>query len=205
MTDTQPRREHMLEIAYGLFNSRGYHQTGIDLIMRASGVSKTTMYKHFRTKEDFILEILKRRSATLLLGMKDRMDKSVGGNPEFARHARISAILDAIEDWIASGAFSGCNFVRAALEYGASDNPIRQHAVAHKTAVKNLIATSLTELPEQERDPLAEQIMLVLEGAIVTAYVRRPPDTIRNARAIVDALLRRSYGSNSVPEGSARA
>ena len=205
MTDAQPRREHMLEIAYGLFNSRGYHQTGIDLIMRASGVSKTTMYKHFRTKDDLVLEILKRRSATLLQAMKDRMDKSVGCNPRFARHARISAILDVIEDWIASGAFFGCNFIRAALEYGASDDPIRQHAVAHKNAVKNLIATSLTELAEQERDSLAEQIMLVLDGAIITAHVRHQPDTIRNARAIVDALLRRSYGINSVPEGSVRA
>ena len=202
MTDTQPRREHMLEIAYGLFNSRGYHQTGIDLIMRASGVSKTTMYKHFRTKEDLFLEILKRRSATLLQRMKGRMEQSVGCNPGSASHARISAILDTIEDWITSGAFSGCNFVRAALEYGASDDPIRQQAVAHKNAVKDLIATSLTELAGQERDSLAEQIMLVLEGAIVTAYVRHQPDTIRNARAIVDVLLRQSYGNNSVFEGS---
>ena len=57
----QPRREHLLNTAYNLFNANGYHATGIDTIMSVSGVSKTTLYKYFRTKEELILEVLKRR------------------------------------------------------------------------------------------------------------------------------------------------
>ncbi len=48
-------RMHLLDTALRLFNQRGYHATGIDLIIAEGGVAKTTLYRHFETKEDLIL------------------------------------------------------------------------------------------------------------------------------------------------------
>ena len=58
----QPRKERLIGVAAALFNRLGYHQCGVDEIMHQSGVSKTTLYKHFPTKEHLILEVLQRRS-----------------------------------------------------------------------------------------------------------------------------------------------
>ena len=54
-------RDHLLETALRLFNQHGYHATGIDLIIAKAGVAKTTLYRHFDTKEDLILAALERR------------------------------------------------------------------------------------------------------------------------------------------------
>src|SRR3954471_13991951 len=54
-------RDHLLETALRLFNQHGYHATGIDLIIAEAGVAKTTLYRHFETKENYILAALERR------------------------------------------------------------------------------------------------------------------------------------------------
>jgi AcrR family transcriptional regulator len=54
-------RDHLLETALRLFYQHGYHATGIDLIIAEAGVAKTTLYRHFETKEDLILAALERR------------------------------------------------------------------------------------------------------------------------------------------------
>ena len=53
------KREQLLDIAIGLFNERGYHASGIDLILEEAGIAKTTLYRHFETKEDLIVTALK--------------------------------------------------------------------------------------------------------------------------------------------------
>ncbi|MFX8731425.1 TetR/AcrR family transcriptional regulator, partial [Acinetobacter baumannii] len=117
-----PRREHLIEVAHALFNRYGFHQAGIDMIMRESGVSKTTLYKYFPSKEDLVLEVLKLRSARILGGMEQRLNSLLAAKPDATVKARIGAILDVIEEWIDGSAFFGCNFVRAAAEYAEADH-----------------------------------------------------------------------------------
>lgn len=57
------RREHLIETALQLFYQHGYHATGIDTILAASGVAKRTLYKHFASKDALILAVLRRRDA----------------------------------------------------------------------------------------------------------------------------------------------
>ena len=42
-----------------LFGEHGFHATGIDRIAEEANVSKKTMYKHFRSKEELIIAALK--------------------------------------------------------------------------------------------------------------------------------------------------
>lgn len=41
-----------------LFRSQGYHATGINEILKASGVSKGSFYNYFSSKEDFALQVV---------------------------------------------------------------------------------------------------------------------------------------------------
>ena len=49
------KKAHLLETAVALFNRHGYHAAGVDRIIADSGIAKTTLYRHFATKEDLIL------------------------------------------------------------------------------------------------------------------------------------------------------
>ena len=44
------RREHLIDTAMALFSAHGFHATGIDRILAEAGVSKKTLYRHFRSK-----------------------------------------------------------------------------------------------------------------------------------------------------------
>ncbi len=189
MPAMQPRKEHLLGVAYDLFNALGYHQTGVDLIMAKSGVSKTTMYKYFPTKEALVLEVLKRRSKALLDGMAGSLAGLDAAHPAASDLDRVNLLIDTIDAWIDGGKFFGCNFIRAAAEYGAADDPIHLHAIAHKRAFQELIGGVLADLALDDRHRMAEQIMLVLDGAITAAHVGYQNNATANARAIIARLF----------------
>ena len=64
-TDDAPRRsrsrERILEAAYELFSTRGIRAVGTEEILTTAGVSRSTLYRHFRTKQDLVLAFLQRR------------------------------------------------------------------------------------------------------------------------------------------------
>lgn len=184
-----PRKTHLLETAQDLFNRHGYHRTGIDKIMQASGVSKTTLYKYFRTKEDLVLELLAQRSAAILDAMNMRVSDLVTGDEEASSRERVGAIVDVISDWVAGDAFCGCNFIRAVSEYEPENEAITKLARQHKAAVKGLIREQLIGVPKAQCEQLAEDIMLIIDGAIVSAHVRERADAMASARRLINLLL----------------
>jgi AcrR family transcriptional regulator len=50
-----PPREHIINTAIELFLKYGYHATGVDRIISEAGVSKKTLYTHFRSKEELLI------------------------------------------------------------------------------------------------------------------------------------------------------
>ena len=60
------KQQLLIETSLQLFNRHGFHATGIDTIMAVSGVSKTTLYKYFRSKELLILAVLEYRHQNLV-------------------------------------------------------------------------------------------------------------------------------------------
>lgn len=184
-----PRKDHLIKVASQLFNQYGFHQTGIDLIMKESGVSKTTMYKYFKTKEALILEILERRSATLKAVLLARIQAAQDKAPNQPLHSHIPVIFDATDEWIKSGEFYGCNFVRASSEYSVGNDLIRKYAVQHKAEIQAYILSLLVEHPTDSPEDLAGQITLILDGAIVSAQVREDVNAVQKAKSILKAIL----------------
>ena len=53
-------RERILETACRLFYQRGVRAVGVDLVVEKAGVAKTSLYRHFGTKDDLIAAFLAR-------------------------------------------------------------------------------------------------------------------------------------------------
>lgn len=51
-------KEKILSAGQTLFRAQGYHGTGINEILRESGVSKGSFYNYFKSKEAFAIEVL---------------------------------------------------------------------------------------------------------------------------------------------------
>jgi AcrR family transcriptional regulator len=67
------RREEILDIAVGLFASRGYHGVSMDDIGAAAGVTGPALYHHFAGKEAMLVAALTPVSERLLSGGRARV------------------------------------------------------------------------------------------------------------------------------------
>ena len=72
------RRDEILQIAVGLFASRGYHGVSMDDIGSAAGVTGPALYHHFAGKEAMLAAALIPVSEGLLHGGKERVARHSG-------------------------------------------------------------------------------------------------------------------------------
>ena len=82
-------------------------------------------------------------------------------------------------------------FINAIVEYPEQDNPIHLAALEHKRFVKAYMRDILAEGGAEDPGELADQLMILLEGAIVTAHANGKPDPALRARAMAEAILDR--------------
>lgn len=182
----QPRKQLLVDTAFKLFNEHGYHAMGIDGILKESGVSKATLYKHFPSKDALIIGVLEQRHSELLNSMEQCL-KQAEGSIEFP----VLAIFDALEHWFNSEDFFGCNFIQASAEYSEANCPIHLYAAKHKESVKTLLAgyLGLNKLNHAQRLELADKLLIIIDGTIIAAQVRGDKQAAETARAIAGILL----------------
>ena len=75
------RREQLLEVALQVFAARGFHQTSMNDVADAAGVTKPVLYQHFTSKRALYLELLELVSTRLMLAI-DEATSSAGGPRE---------------------------------------------------------------------------------------------------------------------------
>ena len=173
-----------METAQRLFAEGGYHATGIDKVLAEAGVAKMTLYKHFKSKDDLILAALRRRDETFrnwFMREVERRDPTPRG--------RLLAVFDALGDWFASPRFNGCMFINAASEYGGSEHPIHAAACEHKRLLCAYLAELARAAGAEKEEDLARQLMMLVEGATVTAQIECGSGAAGQARAAAEVLV----------------
>jgi len=75
------RREQLLEVALQVFATRGFHQTSMNDVADAAGVTKPVLYQHFTSKRALYLELLELVSQRLM-HVIDEATSSAGGPRE---------------------------------------------------------------------------------------------------------------------------
>lgn len=60
------RRHQLLEVALERFAASGYHETSMEEIAEAAGVTKPVLYQHFHSKQELYLELLQTVGQKLL-------------------------------------------------------------------------------------------------------------------------------------------
>ena len=61
-------RERVLGTAYELFHRHSLHTVGVDRIVAEAGVAKTTLYRHFPSKDELAVSVLARHQDVWLTG-----------------------------------------------------------------------------------------------------------------------------------------
>jgi AcrR family transcriptional regulator len=179
-------RSRILMAAEELFASEGLRAGGVDRIAERAGVTKRTLYYHFRSKDDLIAAYLAEHDLPATLQMR-RWLKGAG---ETSAVLRMQHVLREMAKAAADPRWRGCGFLRAAFEVAEMPgHPARRMAAAHKRRVEAALAAYLEAdgLPEPAQK--ARCLMLVFDGTIAQIVVHKDPGYADTAMSIVKLLL----------------
>ena len=181
------RRDHLIQTALDLFHRHGYHATGIEKILSTAGVSKPTLYRHFNSKDDLIIAALEKWDEDSRKWLAQEMEK--GGE---APRDQVLALFDALGVWFESIGFQGCLFINATVEFAERSNPIHQKAAEHKRRFAAYVRDLIAAAGAHDPDETAAQLMILMEGAIITAHTHGHSDAALRARAIAEGIMARA-------------
>jgi len=158
--------ERILRAAEELFYSKGIRAVGVDAIADAAGVTKKTLYDRFGSKDNLIAAYLRRRDATWHAFLDDQLRRRRATEPQQV----ILALFSALTDWIAEHQ-RGCGFINAAAELAESDHPAMPVIVGQKRWMRDEFAAQARKAGLRRPDELADRLLLLHEGALVSHQV----------------------------------
>jgi AcrR family transcriptional regulator len=180
-------RERLLRTAYELFRHHTLHTVGVDRIVAEADVAKTTLYRHFPSKDALAVSVLRHHEDVWTRGWLEReverRDPTAG--------ARLLGLFDAFDDWFRQDDYEGCLFARALLETRNPANPVRAAAATGLDNVRAFIRKLAEDAGVHDPDVFALQIQMLLLGSIVAA-VSGQLDAARHAREVAQLLLERN-------------
>lgn len=178
------KRDELIQKAFKTFYREGFHATGMDLLAAETGISKTSMYKHFRTKEDLILAVLRYRDESFRNWFVRRVEELAKTPKE-----QLVALFDVLGEWIALPEFSSCMFIKASSEYPEPDDPIHAQSAEHKRLLFTYVQNLAKQAGARDPDALARQLLVLKEGAIVTAHMGHSRDPAADAKKVAQLLV----------------
>jgi AcrR family transcriptional regulator len=178
------KRDQLIEAGLDLFNRYGFNATGIDRILAEAGVAKMTLYKHFRSKEELILAVLRRRDEIFREWLMDYVE----GQAETPRE-RLLALFAAHGEWFSQKDFRGCLFQNAAAEFSGSAEAVRALAEEHKRLIHAYVRGLTSAAGARNPDRLADWLVLLLDGATGCAQVTVRSDWAGKARDAAKVLI----------------
>ncbi|MTH99018.1 TetR/AcrR family transcriptional regulator [Roseibium sp. RKSG952] len=178
------KRDELVRKALQVFYRDGFHATGMDKLVAETGVSKTSMYKHFRTKEELILAALRLRDENFRNWFLRRIEELADTPAE-----QLIASFDALKEWFEEDSFRGCMFIKAGAEYQDKDHPIHVQAAEHKRVLLEYFTELARKAGARNPEKLGCQLLLLKEGAIVTAVLLKSCDPAQDAKEAAQVLL----------------
>lgn len=166
-------RHKIITAAEKLFDRHGYVATGMDRLTEAAGLSSRTLYKHAGSKAQLMAAVLAERDRRF----RHRIDVR-----------SVDALFLALEEWIRTEGARGCLFLRARAETGGDTPEIAEVVAAHKAAFRERVGEIVAADLGRDESILAEQVLVLFEGA-THAAVYRGPEAISAARAAAALLV----------------
>lgn len=162
------KRDIILQTAKTLFITEGFRATGIDRIIEQSGVARMTLYNNFPSKDALIVAVLESIQTEFMDWLTEEMARRRG--------ERVAVFFDAMAARMAMDkkpgeSERGCPFSNISAEFTEEEAEARKKAQAFKQTLRDLVCGWLVEEGYDDAARLAANIVLLLDGAFVTAQI----------------------------------
>lgn len=179
-------RERILNAAYDLFSRHGLRAVGINSVVEHSGVAKRTLYRHFASKDELIVEFLRMREERWTKEWLLREVEERAVDPQ----EQLLAVFDVLHEWFQGEELEGCAFMNVVLEVDDRSSPVRRAAVEHLATIRRFLEERATQAGIERADDFARRWGILVKGSIVSAQ-EGDSEAARRAHAVGRLLLER--------------
>ena len=186
-------KDSLIKISYNLFLNKGYNATTVDEICKSAGVSKGSFFHYFKTKEELGLEVLKwyYAYATNLV-----MDGSFISETDPVK--RVFGFIDHTESISKKLWGNGCLLGSFVTDLSSSNKKVATKVSNIFTGMTEALSKIFSAVAEKNKKvtatELAEQYLLIIEGAIILAKAKNDWKkvlvAIHNFRNYVELLMK---------------
>ncbi|MCA3730540.1 MAG: TetR family transcriptional regulator C-terminal domain-containing protein [Phenylobacterium sp.] len=185
-------REQLIETGVETLMCRGFSNASVRDIASAAGVPLGSFTNHFRSKEDYAVEVLDRYFASIQNVMAQTLE-----SPNMAPLQRLDAYLDVITDLMSvSGWRYGCLIGNLGLEVSGYSELIRTRL---QGIFADWLRPFLAVVVDAQRsgelrddlspEELAEFLLAGWHGAILRMKVERSDEPLKRFRRIIEVTL----------------
>jgi AcrR family transcriptional regulator len=179
----EENRRNVLEVATRLFYARGIRAVGMDTVVKECGVGNATVYRQFPTKDALATAYVQGRADAWF----ERMELAAGEHPE--PRDKLVAVFDVLAGDTAGSTYRGCPMLNTSTEFPERAHPAHLAAVEHKQQVRDWFRSLAADARAEDPDELAEELLIVLNGAYVTADILSGETYGKRARSLARRLI----------------
>jgi len=179
-------KDRLVMTAMRLFSEKGYESASVADILRAAGANSGSLYHFFPTKQDLLMEVLRRYRDGIHPMLLEPAWEGIADPIErvFALLARYREAL------IGSDCFYGCPIGNLALELHEPDPPVRDLIAVNfdgwVTAIERCYVEAGDRLPaDLDRHGLAIFTLTTMEGGVMQARTHRRIDAFDRSVAML--------------------
>jgi AcrR family transcriptional regulator len=190
-----PFRDRLLDGLATSIGEKGYRDTTVADVVRHARTSKRTFYEQFASKEDCLIELLRKNNEDLIASIRATVD------PDTDWQAQISQAAGAYVDHIESRPAVTLSWIREAPALGAVAQPLHRLAMEHLTDM----LVDLTDSPGFRRaqlQPISRPLALILLGGLreLTALLVEDGRDVRDILEPAITAARAILGPGSAQE-----
>jgi AcrR family transcriptional regulator len=158
--------ERIRRAAYELFSRQGVKDVGVDAVIARAGTAKMTLYRHFPSKDELILDFLRRRERLWTEQWLQHESRLRGERPQ----DQMLAIFDLFSEWFARPDFEGCAFLTTMMEVNQPDHPVFQASVQHLARIRGYLRELAEAAGVPDPQQVARQWHVLMTGSIMAAH-----------------------------------
>jgi AcrR family transcriptional regulator len=172
-----PTRERIISAANALFYNDGIRGVSVDAVAEKAGVTKRTLYYHFRSKDDLVAAYLAGRDQPNLALFRSWFSVADGGLPD-----KVEAIFRHLARSARHPKWKGCGFLRTSAELAnMPGHPAMKIGAAHKKKFEAWLRATFEAEGIAEPLRLARQILLLLDGSFAVVLLHRDASYMETA------------------------
>lgn len=179
----EENRLHVLGVATRLFYERGIRAVGMDTVVKESGVGNATIYRQFPTKDALATAYVQGRADAWF----ERMEQAAGEVSSPA--GKLMAVFEVLAGDTAGPTYRGCPMLNTNTEFPEGGHPAHLVAVDHKQQVRDWFASLAVDAAANDPDRLADELLIILNGAYATAAVLDGATYGQRARDLARMLI----------------